>query len=143
MRDNLEAFIAAGDNVAFFPGNDLWPQVRSEDDGRDLVCWKDHQRDPLYDGGEHKLLSTLWCHYLIARPENHLTGVSFAYGGYHRYFDQYQDGPGGYTVHRPDHWIFEGTSLEHGSLFGVKDRIVGYECDGCQFEWHNGRPGPP
>ncbi len=142
MRDNLEAFIASGGNVAFFSGNDLWWQVRSVDNGRALVCWKDHERDPLYDGGDHKLLSTLWCHHLIGRPENHLTGVSFAYGGYHRYFDKYQDGPDGYTVHRPDHWIFEGTGLQRGDLFGVEDKIVGYECDGCALEWRDGLPVP-
>jgi len=142
MRDNLEAFIASGGNVAFFSGNNLWWQVRSVDNGRALICWKDHERDPFYDGGDHKLLSTLWCHHLIGRPENQLTGVSFAYGGYHRFFDKYQDGPDGYTVHKPDHWIFAGTGLQRGDLFGVKDKIVGYECDGCELEWRNGLPCP-
>ena len=140
MRDNLEAFIASGGNVAFFSGNNLWWQVRSVDNGRALVCWKEHEQDPFYDGGDHKLLSTLWCHHLIGRPENHLTGVSFAYGGYHRFFDRYRDGPDGYTVHRADHWMFEGTGLQRGDLFGVRDTIVGYECDGCDLEWRDGLP---
>ena len=140
MRDNLEAFVASGGNVAFFSGNSSWWQVRSVDSGRSLVCWKDHRRDPAFDGGDHKLLSTLWCHHLIGRPENHLTGVSFAYGGYHRFFDKFQDGPDGYTVHRPDHWLFEGAGLQRGDRFGVADRIVGYECDGCELTWRDGLP---
>jgi hypothetical protein len=26
--------------------------------------------------------------------------------------------------------------------FGAKDTIVGYECDGCEFEWRDGLPFP-
>ncbi|MCS1407786.1 MAG: hypothetical protein M2R45_00946 [Verrucomicrobia subdivision 3 bacterium] len=41
MRDHLESFIADGGNGAFFSGNDsiCW-QVRTEDQGRALTCWK-------------------------------------------------------------------------------------------------------
>ena len=40
MRDHLEAFIAGGGNVAFFSGNSVCWQVRSEDNGRSLVGWE-------------------------------------------------------------------------------------------------------
>ncbi len=143
MRDHLEEFIAAGGNVAFFSGNAVWWQVRSEDNGRALVCWKEaYKQDPVYESGDHKLLSTMWCHGLIGRPENQLTGVSFAYGGYYNFFDQFLDSPGAYTVHRPEHWILEGTGLTGGDLLGQQDRIVGYECDGCDFELRDGLPVP-
>ncbi len=142
MRDNLEAFIAAGGNVAFFSGNAVYWQVRSADEGRTLVCWKDYKLDPLYQSGDHRLLSTLWCHRLIGRPENQLTGVSFAYAGYTRFFDQFRDALGGYTVHRPDHWILAGTGLKRGDLLGTRDKIVTYECDGCDLEWRDGLPVP-
>ena len=36
-------------------------------------------------------------------------------------------------MHRPDHWLFEGTGLKRGDEFGGKDTIVGYECDGCEL----------
>ena len=140
MRNHLEQFVAGGGNVAFFSGNNLWWQVRSEDRGRALVCWKDFKRDPCFASGRHELLTTLWCHHLIGRPENRLTGVSFARGGYHDFFDQYRDGPGHYTVHRPDHWVFEGTELRDGDPLGGLDRLVGYECDGCDFRWEGSRP---
>ncbi len=143
MRDHLENFIAAGGNVVFFSGNVAYWQVRSEDNGRALVGWKEAcKEDPVYKSGDHKLLTTMWCNRLVGRPENELTGVSFAYGGYHSFFDQFADGLGAYTVHRPEHWIFEGTGLKRGDLLGVKDRIVGYECDGCQFELREGIPVP-
>ena len=134
MRDHLEDYIASGGNVAFFGGNALYWQVRCEDNGRALVSWKAAcEQDPVYKTGNHKLLTTMWCDRLINRPENRLTGVSFAYGGYCRFFDQFP---------RPDHWMFEGTGLERGDLLGTRDQIIGYECDGCDFELRDGLPFP-
>jgi len=118
-------------------------QVRSEDDGRALTCWKQwYNADPLYRKGDHRLLSTLWSHHLVDRPENQMIGVGFLWGGYHRSHGQFMDGPGSFIVHRPDHWIFEGTDLNRDSRFGGKDTIVGYECDGCEMKWVDGLPFP-
>jgi hypothetical protein len=143
MRDNLEKFISQGGNVAFLSGNTCCWQVRSEDKGRALVCFKQaYKADPLYGKGERKLLSTLWSHHLVGRPENQLTGVGFLFGGYHRSHGQFMDGSGAFTVHRPDHWLFAGTKLARGSAFGGKDTIVGYECDGCELTWKDGLPSP-
>jgi hypothetical protein len=88
------------------------------------------------------LLSTLWSHHLVDRPENTLTGVGFLFGGFHLSHGQLMDGSGAYTVHRPEHWIFAGTGLERGGAFGGKHTIVGYECDGCEFETVDGLPVP-
>jgi hypothetical protein len=85
MRDNLEKFISGGGNVAFFSGNTCCWQVRSEENGRALTCWKQEARqDPYFERGDHRLLSTIWGHHLVNRPENQLTGVGFLWGGYHR-----------------------------------------------------------
>lgn len=141
MRDHLEAFIGRGGNVAFFSGNTAFWQVRSEDAGRALVGWKmNFESDPMYAAGEHRLLTGMWNNRLVQRPENRMTGVSFAYGGYHRFFEF--TGDGCYTVHRPDHWLFEGTGLARGAQLGANDKIVGYECDGCQFTLQDGVPVP-
>ena len=143
MRDNLEAYISDGGNVAFFSGNTCCWQVRSEDEGRALVCWKqNYHMDPVYPTGDRTLLTSLWSHHLVGRPENELTGVGFLWGGYHRSHDQFMDGSGAFTVHRSDHWVFEGTGLKQGDEFGGADTIVGYECDGCELEWRDGLPYP-
>ncbi|MFL5340857.1 MAG: N,N-dimethylformamidase beta subunit family domain-containing protein [Gemmataceae bacterium] len=143
MRDHLEKFIAAGGNVAFFSGNTCCWQVRSEDAGQALTCWKQSYRsDPLFAGKDHSLLSTLWSHYLVNRPENMLTGVGFLHGGYHKSQGQYMTGPAAYTVHRPDHWLLEGTGLKRDDAFGGKNSIVGYECDGCELTLKDGLPAP-
>ena len=144
MRDHLEAYIAKGGNVAFFSGNTCCWQVRSQDRGNDLVCWKEaYEQDPLYKPEGHPLLSTLWSHHLVERPENQLTGVGFLRGGFHRFRNGIPNGSGAYEVHRPDHWIFEGTGLLEGMEFGGGDTIVGYEvkfpypindvCDDCYW----------
>jgi hypothetical protein len=143
MRDHLEAFIGRGGNVAFLSGNTCCWQVRAEDGGRALTCWKQaFNQDPVFPSKDHRTLSTLWSHHLVKRPENRLTGVGFLHGGYHLSHGQFMDGKGAYTVHRPDHWIFEGTRLERGAEFGAKHTIVGYECDGCEFEIKDGLPVP-
>ena len=143
MRDSLEKFIADGGNAAFFSGNSVCWQVRWEAGDRALTCWKQwFNQDPLYSNKDHRLLSTLWSHHLVKRPENELTGVGFLHGGYHRSHGQFMDGKGSYTVHRPDHWVFAGTNLKRKDEFGGKDTIVGYECDGCEIEWRDGLPFP-
>ncbi len=143
MRDRLEAFIARGGNVAFFSGNTCCWQVRGEDGGRALTCWKQwYNMDPVFPTGDHRGLSTLWTHHLLGRPENRLTGVGFLHGGYHLSHGQYMEGKGAYTVHRPDHWMFEGTGLERGAELGGTHTVVGYECDGCEFEFRGGLPVP-
>lgn len=144
MRDNLEKFITGGGNVAFFSGNTCCWQVRSEDNGQALTCWKQNLfSDPVYAArGSYDTLSSLWSHHLVKRPENQLTGVGFLWGGYHKSHGQLMDASGAYTVHRPEHWIFTGTGLKRDDAFGAKDTIVGYECDGCELEWKNGLPTP-
>jgi hypothetical protein len=143
MRDNLEGFIAKGGNVAFFSGNTCCWQVRSEDGGRALTCWKENfSKDPVWQEKDRSSLATLWSHHLLKRPENQMTGVGFLWGGYQLSHGQFMDGPGAYTVYRPDHWILEGTGLKKGDMFGGKDTIVGYECDGCEIEMKDGLPVP-
>lgn len=143
MRDALEKFIAGGGNVAFFSGNTCCWQVRPEEKGRALTCWKQEYRfDPWLDKGERKLLSTIWSHHLVGRPENTLTGVGFLFGGYHKSHGQFMDGAAAFNVHRPEHWLFEGTKLKRGDAFGSKDTIVGYECDGCELTMKDGLPVP-
>jgi hypothetical protein len=139
MRDALERFIANGGNAAFFSGNTCFWQVRMEDDHRALTSWKmNFQNDPAYAGGDHEHLTGTWSNCLVKRPENRMTGVSFTYGGYHAFANQ--PGDGAYTIHRPEHWMFAGTRVACGDKLGAGDKIVGYECDGCQFTEEAGLP---
>lgn len=146
MRDAVEKYIANGGNVAFFSGNTCCWQVRTEERGVALACWKQSfGDDPVYKTDDYRALGTLWSHYLVNRPENALTGVGFLWGGYHRSHGQFMDGSGAFTAHRPDHWLFAGTNLKRGDTFGAKlpdYKVVGYECDGCELVWKDGMPFP-
>ena len=45
-------------------------------------------------------------------------------------------------MHRPDHWLFAGTGIGYGDVLGADATIVGYECDGCDMTYRDGRPYP-
>jgi hypothetical protein len=49
---------------------------------------------------------------------------------------------GGFTVYRPQHWVFENTDLYFGDVFGSEANIFGYEVDGVKFTMKNGLPYP-
>ena len=143
MRDSVEAFIAGGGNVAFLSGNTAFWQIRYEDDGRTIVGYKGRfADDPCYRTDRHAETTTIWSDHELGRPENAMTGVSFSRGGYHRIGRRVTNGAGGYTVHRPDHWLFEGAGLTYGDLLGAGATVVGYECDGCDLTYRDGLPYP-
>lgn len=138
MRDQVEAFIAAGGNAAFFSANTCFWQIRFDfsNGGRVMICYKEaeagHPPDP--DRSDPRRVTTEWSKPPVNRPENSMTGVS------------YRDGAGwwvdpvdparryrGYTVTNAAHWIFNGTGLSDGDTFGAGDSvdntILGYETD--------------
>ncbi len=143
MRENAEAYVAAGGNFALFSGNSVNWQVRFEDDGRTIRCHKEvTDDDPAYMAGDLRHLTTQFCAPEVGWPENAFTGVGWNQGGYHRSHGQHMDGSGAYTVRRASHWAFEGTGLKDGDTFGGADTIVGYETDGCLYEERGGLPYP-
>lgn len=106
MRERMERYVAAGGNVAFFGGNTCWFRL-AYDASRSAISrigrWSDD-------------------------PEWRFTGVSYARGGGKWIGARPATG---YTVETPEHWIFAGTGLQKGSVFGAQERLVGYECDGA------------
>jgi hypothetical protein len=100
------------------------------------------KQDPVWSTEDRSTLTSMWSDHAIGRPENQMTGVSFSRGGYHRIGKRATMGAGGYTVHRPDHWLFEGTGIGYGDVLGAAAVAVGYECDGCAFTYVDGLPVP-
>jgi hypothetical protein len=148
MRDTVEGFIARGGHAAFLSGNTSFWQVRLEEPtpegpAASMVGYKGFfKRDPVYGTDRVGELTSMWSDHLIGRPENQMTGVSFARGGYHRIGRVVGSGAGGYTMHRTDHWLFDGTGLGYGDVLGTGATVVGYECDGCAFTSRDGLPYP-
>ncbi len=149
MRDTMDRWIDAGGRWVILSGNTAFWQVRYESDGQTMVCHKGRARfdDPL-SGVDDRRLTSMWSDPRIGRPETTTTGLTFTRGGYHRVGLAVAGGDGGYTVHRPDHWLFAGTDLAAGDLLGASAHIVGYEVDGCALAWpapaaDQGPPPPP
>jgi hypothetical protein len=143
MRDTIERFVARGGNAAFFGGNTCWWQVRFEDEGRAITCFKYRaDEDPVLGTADERLLTGSWSDRRIGRPEATTTGLSFSRGGYSRYGLGVPRASGAYTVWRPDHWAFDDTGLRYGDALGLADAIVGYEVDGCELTLVDGLPTP-
>ena len=66
------------------------------------------------------------------RPENGVTGTSIRQAG--GWWDGRRDTVG-YTVQHAAHWVYEGTGLKDGDVFGADPAfpLVGYEADGATF----------
>jgi hypothetical protein len=127
MRDQVEGFVRSGGNVAFFAGNVCWWQVRFEDDGQTMVCYKQKELDPA-SHSPFTLASTTvnWLEPYLHRPEMLLTGVR--YGGNPAPEDRLE-----FTVENAGHWVFANTGLRNGNGFGLYDNftisVVGNETD--------------
>ncbi len=127
MRNNLQALIDRGMNVAVFGGNSIYWQIRYEPgqigsqlaSERIIVCYKDKNADPLY-GKDNSTVTVLFQDPLVNRPEQPLLGSM--YGGS---LDLSQRGfP--WVVADASRWVFAGTGLKDGnSLLG----LVGSEYD--------------
>jgi len=130
MRDRVEGFVRRGGNVVFFAGNVCWWQVRFEDGGQTMVCYKQREFDPA-------ALSPLtlgstavnWREPYLHRPETLLTGVR--YGG-----NPAPDARMEFTVEDAGHWVFANTGLSRGGTFGLYGdgtlSVVGNETDSQQ-----------
>lgn len=107
MRATVERHLARGGNVAFFSGNTAWFRVR-------------------YDAARAAIVRDgRWCD---DAPEEGFTGTSYRFGGG---WWRGPRPPTGYTVREASHWAFAGTELRDGDTFGAAERLIGYECDGC------------
>ena len=144
MRDRADSFVEGGGSWAIFSGNTCFWQVRYEDDGRTMVCYKARaeSKDPVVGTPDRHLLTSMWSLPSIGRPEAQTIGLSFTRGGYARVGQATPRSSGGYNIHRPEHPMFADTHLRYGDVLGGPSRIVGYEVDGCELTMLNGDPVP-
>lgn len=123
MRDAVEGYVAGGGNAAFFGGNTCWWRVVFAPDGNAFERVQ------------------FW--HETGRPENTMIGVSFRNGGERDRDDH--PAPVGFRVQHAEHWVYEGTGLRDGDVFGGarEDYVVGYECDGADFDRADLEAGRP
>lgn len=133
MRDHVDAWVHGGGRWAILSGNTCFWQVRMDE--AVMTCHKGRaRRDDPAMRGDRSTLTSMWSDPIVGRPENESIGLSFTRGGYHRIGRAVPDGPGGYTVHRPEHWSLAGTGVAAGDVIGSGPITVGYEVDGCALD---------
>ena len=144
MRDALDAFVGRGGNAAIFSGNTCFWQIRFEDDGRAMTCFKYRAgaEDPVVGTPDERLLSGIWSDRRVGRPETSTIGLTFTRGGYSRYGLGVPRRPAATPWRGPTTGCSTGPGLRDGDTFGERDAIVAYEVDGCAFTIEDGRPVP-
>lgn len=141
MRKTVEDFVERGGGFARFGGNFLW-QIRLEKDGLEQHCWKTKapDQDPVVGTDRAHLVTASWESKVVAWPGASTVGVNGAHGIYASWGGFSPRGSRGFTVYRPDHWVFEGTGLRYADIFGEEAGIFGYEVDGLNYTFHQGLP---
>jgi hypothetical protein len=137
MRDNVDAFIDAGGNVAILSGNTMYRQVRFQAGLRTLVCYKgDWALDPLYGVDNQRVATEFGRQPVPNWPQNSTTGLGWT-GWVNP--DPGSSIVGQYTAYRTDHWVFQGTGLSDGQSFWYEP-TTRIEVDGAAFTWVEGLP---
>ena len=112
VYDALQAHHDRGGHLAFFSANDLWWQVRYEDDNQTMVAYRQYAMasDP-YVGVDDTLVTTRWDTDLLGRPGERLQGTTTSWWSPDFEWEDY-------IVQMSSHWMFEGTGLQNGDVFG-------------------------
>ena len=143
MRHAVNSFVSEGGRIARFAGNFLW-QIRLEQGGDRQICYKSRalQEDPVRGTSQEHLLTTIWEAREVDWPGAATFGVNGMEGLYAGWGGFTPRGQRGFTVYRPDHWIFANTGLCYADIFGAEARIFGYEVDGLDYTFADGLPYP-
>jgi hypothetical protein len=143
MRANLEAWIDGGGKVARLGANFCW-QVRLENEGRRQVCYKFRAatEDPVRGTKDDHRLTSGWEDPAVDWPGASTFGVNGFRGLYASWGGFTPRGQRGFTVYRPEHWVFDKTDLYYGDIFGAEARIYAYEVDGLHYTFRDGLPYP-
>jgi hypothetical protein len=118
MYDEIEHYANTGGNLAFFSGNVLWWQVRFENNGHTMVCYKSAALDPL-TGIDNSRVTVNWHAPPVNRPPSQLLGIYYS--------NSYGALPAGFKVMNPHHWVYRGVAVDSGQVFGYP--MVGFEVD--------------
>jgi hypothetical protein len=143
MRANLESWIDGGGKVARLGANFCW-QVRLENEGRRQVCYKFRAatEDPVRGTKDSDRLTSGWEDPTVDWPGASTFGVNGFRGLYASWGGFTPRGQRGFTVYRPEHWVFDKTDLYYGDIFGAEARIYAYEVDGLHYTFRDGLPYP-
>ena len=128
-REHFDQFVDAGGNVLILSGNTMWWQIRYENDGERMVCYKELP-DPV---GDPLLTTTFWTNEILKYPVVPSIGADFPHGGFGRKTEvSYQ----GFKVTDATSPVFEGTHLQNGDLISIPTK----EYDGTFLKFNGSQP---
>jgi hypothetical protein len=142
MRETIDRYVEQGGRLARFGANFMW-QIRLEEAGARQICYKHlaATEDPIRNSDPGRL-TTLWEDPAVNWPGATTVGVNGFGGVYASWGGFGPRGARGFTVYRPEHWIFDKTDLHYGDIFGAQAAIFGYEVDGLDYTFRHGLPFP-
>ena len=114
-RENFDNFINDGNDAMILSGNTMWWQIRYENNGNVLVCYKDSGLDPIEDPS---LKTINWHRSILDYPIISSIGVDFSNGGFGLKYDQ-DNGWDGYKIVLPESPIFQGLNLNFGQIISI------------------------
>ena len=131
IRGAIEHHIGRGGNIAFLSGNIGYYRIHFTDDDTAFTCAK----APPPPDSLGRWVRDCWFEF---DPECAVTGVSIALGG--GWWDGKRETLG-YTVQHPEHWVYAGTELAAGDVFGADESfpLLGYEVDGAAYRLQHER----
>ena len=122
MRDNAQAALGQGLNIAFLGANACYRQIRLEPSplgpDRHVVCYKSAAEDPM-TGRDNAQVTVNWSQPPVSNPESTLTGATY----------QDIDADADMVITDPTSWVMAGTGLVAGqrlprAVQGEFDRYV-------------------
>ena len=114
-RENFDNFINDGNDAMILSGNTMWWQIRYENNGNVLVCYKDSGLDPIEDPS---LKTINWHRSILDYPIIPSIGVDFSNGGFGLKYDQ-DNGWDGYKIVLPESPLFQGLNLNFGQIISI------------------------
>ncbi len=125
MRNRILDFVEQGGNVAYLSGNLAGWRIEFADGGTAIFTSKGFP-------GRHGLLDHETDAWPVIDEHDFATGVDTMNGG--GWWDGFR-AMDGYVVQHSGHWVYEGTGLHDGDVFGLHDGkpLLGYEVDGTTF----------
>ena len=145
MRDRADAFVEGGGSWAIFSGNTCFWQVRYEDDGRTMVCYKG--QCPVGGSGRRHRRSRVDHDDVVASLDRPAGGVDDRSQLHPRRLcprraRRRRGARVGTASTAPITRCSRGPTCATATSSGMPAKIVGYEVDGCELTMVNGDPVP-
>lgn len=119
-RENFDRFISEGRDAIILSGNTMWWQVRYNERGNQLLCYKSFDHDTI----SNPLLKTVnWDQPVLNYPILNSIGVDFGRAGFGKEKDK---GWNGYKIINENSPLLEGTGLKNGDFI----KFESHEQDG-------------